>query len=120
MTDFADIFPKIDVVELLKLSKTYNGSDERRIIQAVKLRYPQEVNQCRSVPGYSESKLAAFFTDVILDYARYKMPDLYRNMMLERYMASGMESDVANHFIAGELSAIERKEYYTNGGRKWV
>jgi hypothetical protein len=120
ISPFDGIFPLIDVSDLLTRAKMYSdGSDTQRIIRALEDRYPVCVGQCKFTPGYTDVKLLDYIMDVVLDYARYKAPALFRAMMFERYMAGGMDAETAHHFISGELTALERGNFYSNGGRKW-
>jgi hypothetical protein len=72
------------------------------------------------MPGYTDAGLLNYAMDAVLDYARYKSPALFRTMMLERYTAGGMDAETADYFISGELAAVERGNFYSNGGKRWA
>ncbi|MDR1147232.1 MAG: hypothetical protein LBK66_01225 [Spirochaetaceae bacterium] len=117
---FDDIFSSLDMAKILILAKTFNGSDEQRLLRALADCYPVYVSRCRALPGYTDAALLGYVMDAVLDYARHKAPALFRAMMLERYTAGGMDAETADYFISGELTAVERGNFYTNGGKRWV
>jgi hypothetical protein len=121
MNDILDrIFPPLDVQDILTLAKTYEGPDKQRIVKALTHCYPIETNQCKALPGYSENTLTGYVMDIVLDYACHKLPALFRAMMIERYIAGGMDNETADHFITEELTAVSSGNFYTKRGRRWV
>lgn len=117
---FDGIIPPLDVAGILTLAKTYEGPDRRRVVRAFEERYPVQADRCRLQPGYTDTMFEGYIMDIVLDYARYNAPPLFRAMMIERYTAGGMDAETAHHFISQELTAVQRGNFYTNGGRKWV
>jgi hypothetical protein len=118
---FDGVFPFIDAENLLTRAKTYEeGSDGQRLLRALADCYPVYVSRCRALPGYTDAALLNYVMSAVLDYARHKAPPLFRAVMLERYTAGGMDAETADYFISGELVAVERGNFYTNGGKNWV
>jgi hypothetical protein len=104
----------VDWHAVLKKAKSYDTAEEDdcKIARALKALYPEEVESCKALPGYTPEKLLSFVMDEIRDWSRLNSPDLFRAVMAERYRAGGLGGKEAAGFIEGELDAARRNTFY--------
>jgi hypothetical protein len=108
----------VDWPAVLKRANSYGAGEEDdcKIARALKALYPEEVESCKALPGYTAERLLDFVMDEIRDWSRLKAPDLFRALAAGRYRAGGLGGKEAACIIEGELDAARRGVFYYGTG----